>query len=186
MKFFSRLFNTLRSWFHLLFSADSRVSRLEDISAKPTFIEPAVLVGHRISGYADCPNADIALAGYLSRNTTANDASLYSFEDLPNGTYIVKPSTDKPGKTFYPEIQIVTISGADVLGVDFIDPSSPVDSRAITATTPNSSRTVQGSLIYDVQKAESRSAGAPVDCRVASNIPIDSRVSPNIPQNSSS
>jgi hypothetical protein len=58
------------------------------------------------------------------------------------------------------------------------------DSRAITATTPNSSRTVQGTKIYDVPKVDSRAAGAPVDCRIAPNIPVDSRVSPNIPQNS--
>jgi type II secretory pathway pseudopilin PulG len=144
--------------------------------------EPAV-AGHRISGYADCPNADIALAGFLARNTTADDAGNYSFDELPDGTYVVKPSTAKPGKTFLPDIRIIVVAGADVGGVDFIDPSSVVDSR----TTPNSSRTVQGTLIYDVPKVDSRvAANIPVDCRVAPNKPVDSRVSPNIPQNSRS
>jgi hypothetical protein len=62
--------------------------------------------------------------------------------------------------------------------------SSVIDSRAVTAITPNSSRTVQGTAIYDVPKADSRSQGAPVDSRAAAFIPTDSRVAPNIPQNS--
>ena len=39
---------------------------------------------------------------------------------------------------------------------------------------PNKSRTVQGTKIYDVQPAESRTAGAPQDSRTA-GAPIDSR-----------
>lgn len=58
------------------------------------------------------------------------------------------------------------------------------DSRVVTSTTPNSSRVVNGTAIYDVPKIDSRAAGAPVDCRIAPNIPVDSRVAPNIPQNS--
>jgi len=60
---------------------------------------------------------------------------------------------------------------------------SEPDCRAVTAITPNSSRVVQGTLIYDVQKAESRTAGAPVDSRTA-GAPVDSRVAGQAPQNS--
>lgn len=61
--------------------------------------------------------------------------------------------------------------------------SSVVDSRNY-GKFPNLSRTVQGTVIYDVVSVESRSQGAPVDCRVSPNKPVDSRISPNIPQNS--
>jgi hypothetical protein len=74
--------------------------------------------------------------------------------------------------------------GAIAFFTQSLTPYSVPDSRVITSITPNSSRTVQATKIYDVQKAESRVAGAPVDCRIAPNIPVDSRVSPNIPQNS--
>jgi hypothetical protein len=66
------------------------------------------------------------------------------------------------------------------------------DSRAITATTPNSARVVQGTLIYDVPKVFSlmywfdtlfnRTQPLPVDSRVSK--PVDSRQAANIPQNS--
>jgi hypothetical protein len=49
--------------------------------------------------------------------------------------------------------------------------------------SPNSSRVVQGTLIYDVQTSsnpaipptDSRAAGAPVDSRISSNVPLNSR-----------
>jgi len=63
--------------------------------------------------------------------------------------------------------------------------SSVTDSRTITPTTPNNSRTVQGTAIYDVPKVDSRVApNVPIDSRVAPNIPVDSRAAANIPQNS--
>ena len=68
---------------------------------------------------------------------------------------------------------------------------SPLDSSvssfltglAQTSTFPNQSRNVNETLIYDVQTSsnsavpgvDSRTAGAPVDCRVSPNIPINSR-----------
>lgn len=62
---------------------------------------------------------------------------------------------------------------------------SQPDARAVTATTPNSSRNVQNTLTYDVQKGDSRvPPNIPVDSRVSPNIPVDSRVAPNIPLNS--
>jgi hypothetical protein len=141
--------------------------------------------GHEISGNAGIAAASVLLSGGpVSKIVVADAEGFYLFTDLPDGTYVVKPSAPTPGHTFLPEIQIVTIAGEDVGGISFIDPSSVVDSRAISTTTPNSSRNVQGTLIYDVPKVDSRVAGAPVDCRVSK--PVDCRVSPNIPQNSRS
>lgn len=60
---------------------------------------------------------------------------------------------------------------------------SEPDCRAVTTITPNSSRNVQATLIYDVQKAESRVAPyIPVDSRAAT--PVDSRAAGQAPQNS--
>jgi hypothetical protein len=53
----------------------------------------------------------------------------------------------------------------------------------VSPAGPNSSRVVQGTVIYDVPKADSRAAGAPVDSRAA-GAPVDSRVSSNVPLNS--
>ena len=74
------------------------------------------------------------------------------------------------------------------------NPYSVPDSRVITSITPNSSRNVQGTLVYDVPKVfclkywfdnlftrtqplpvDSRSLGAPTDSRVAGNKPQNSR-----------
>lgn len=57
------------------------------------------------------------------------------------------------------------------------------DSRAVTPTTPNASRTVQATVIYDVPKVDSRAQGAPVDSR-AQGAPADSRAAGQAPQNS--
>lgn len=60
--------------------------------------------------------------------------------------------------------------------------SSVTDSRTVKPSSATS-RTVQGTLIYDVQTSanaaipptDSRTQGAPVDSRVAANIPQNSR-----------
>lgn len=142
-----------------------------------------------ISGNAGAAGATLAWSGGPSAPyvVTADGSGNYNTgEVLQNGTYTVTPSLT--GVTFFPSSQSVVVSGADVAGINFSTTSpaaySVPDSRAVTATTPNSSRTVQGTKIYDVPKVDSRAAGAPVDSRVSPNIPVDSRVSPNIPQNS--
>ena len=152
-----------------------------DLSEYVGAVKQSILAetSHSISGNADCPEADILLLGPVQRATKADAEGFYSFAGLPSGTYTIRPSTSKPGKTFSPKIQVVVIDGADVIA-DFLDPSSPVDSRV----SPISSRNVQGNLIYDVPSVDSRAQGASIDCRVTK--PMDCRVSPNIPQNSRS
>ena len=76
---------------------------------------------------------------------------------------------------------VVNVSAVDSNGVAFtvLLPYSVPDSRV----SPNSSRNVQETLIYDVQTSsnpaippvDSRTAGAPVDCRTAYNIPLNYR-----------
>lgn len=60
--------------------------------------------------------------------------------------------------------------------------SSVIDSRN-PKPSGATSRTVQGTLIFDVQTS-SNAAIPPVDSRAAGLAPVDSRVAANIPQNS--
>jgi cytoskeletal protein CcmA (bactofilin family) len=59
----------------------------------------------------------MTLSGSGSGSTETDSNGNYSFTSLSNGTYTVTPS--KPGYTFKPKSETVTISGADVTGVDF-------------------------------------------------------------------
>jgi hypothetical protein len=58
--------------------------------------------------------------------------------------------------------------------------SSVVDSRHF-GNFPNNTRTVNGTLIYDVPSVDSRKT-VPTDTRTS--VPIDSRTAPSKPQNS--
>lgn len=188
MKFFSKVANWFRKIFRLavyeILDRPFDIPATAENSTEP--LESSLeSTSYVISGFADCPNAEIHLTGYFGSKvaevTKADSKGFYSFSNIPNGAYVVTPFAPKPGKTFLPEFRAVVVAGADVLGVDFIDPTSVVDSRVVTATTPNSSRNIQGTLHYDVPKADSRAVGAPSDCR-AGGAPQDSRVS--APQNS--
>jgi hypothetical protein len=74
-----------------------------------------------ISGTVNPPSLGsgtlITLSGTPSAMTTANSSGNYSFTGLPKGSYTVTPS--KTGDTFTPNNQVVTISGANVAGVNF-------------------------------------------------------------------
>jgi hypothetical protein len=150
-----------------------------------------------ISGNAGTPGATVSWTGTSSGSVTADGAGNYNTgEVLANGPYTITPS--KTGFTFTPTSSSQTVSGADITNVNFT--ATPVsayysvpDSRAVTAITPNSSRTVQGTKIYDVPKAFSlqywfdtlfnRTQPLPVDSR-AQGAPVDSRAAGQAPQNS--
>lgn len=141
---------------------------------------------HSISGNISGPGgagATVSYTGPSSGNVTADGSGNFTIPGLADGDFVVTPTN--AGFAFTPTSQNVTVSGADVTGVNFssaLGVYSPVDSRDF-ATFPNQFRTVQGSKIYDVQtssnasvpSADSRAAGAPVDSRVAPNIPQNSR-----------
>lgn len=148
----------------------------------------AALSTHSISGTisgAGGPGATVSYTGPSSGNVTADGSGNFEIDGLGDGDYVVTPTNT--GFSFTPSSQNVTVSGADVTGVDFTSAAvptvySPVDSRDF-ATFPNQFRTVQGSKIYDVQTS-SNPAVPGDDSRVAPNIPVDSRQDPNIPENS--
>lgn len=130
--------------------------------------------------------ATISWTGTSSGSVTADSLGNYStFEVLLNGNYTI--SSSLAGYTFSPANSAQTINGADITGVNFtatpITPSvySVPDCR-VSPFGPNASRTIQGTVTYDVQTS-SNPAIPPTDSRVA-GAPVDSRVNPNIPQNS--
>lgn len=119
-------------------------------------------------------------AGYTLDMATADDGGLsgaehQQFTSIQTG---IVPAITASDSTHKWQMMAVAIASA-------LDVYSVPDARAITPTTPNSARNVQGTLTYDVQKAESRVApNIPIDSRVAAIKPIDSRVASIIPLNS--
>jgi hypothetical protein len=61
--------------------------------------------------------ASVVLSGASSSSATADGSGNYSFSGLGNGSYTVTPS--KAGYTFSPTSQSVTVSSANVTGVNF-------------------------------------------------------------------
>ncbi len=61
--------------------------------------------------------ATVTLSGAASATATADANGNYSFTGVANGSYVVSPS--KPGVTFAPTSQSVTVNGASQTGVNF-------------------------------------------------------------------
>ncbi len=61
--------------------------------------------------------ATVTLGGAASASVTADASGNYSFSGLVNGAYTVTPS--KPGFSFTPSSQPITVNGANVTGVNF-------------------------------------------------------------------
>jgi len=75
-------------------------------------------VEHSISGNAGIAFATVSLTGAATATTTADASGSYSFAGLADGSYTVTPSTTD--RSFTPTSRAVTVSGADVTGVDFV------------------------------------------------------------------
>jgi hypothetical protein len=71
-----------------------------------------------ISGtIAGGPGAPVALTGSSTATVTADGSGNYSFSGLANGSYTVTPS--QTGTVFTPGSQNVTVTGANVTGINF-------------------------------------------------------------------
>ena len=70
-----------------------------------------------ISPAAAGSGATVTLSGAANATTTANASGNYTFTGLANGNYTVTPS--RSGYTFTPPNQAVTMSGANLTGVNF-------------------------------------------------------------------
>jgi len=168
------------------------VSSLTDAQASNWVVGSASLTGtYSISGNAGVASATVSYSGTAVGSTTCDGSGNYTIPSLLAGSYTVTPSLSS--YSFSPTSQPVTISSANVTGINFTatatpSPSgtwSPIDSRV---NKPNSAtfRTVQGAQICDQQISsnpavpgvDSRAAGKPQDCRIAPNIPENSRTFP--------
>ena len=78
---------------------------------------PSYSITGTLSPAASSSGATVTLSGAASATTTADANGTFSFSNLANGTYTVTPS--KSGLTFSPASRPVTVTGANVTGVNF-------------------------------------------------------------------
>jgi len=88
--------------------------------------------------------ATVTLSGTATGTTTANSTGSYSFAGLANGTYAITPG--RTGYTFSPSAQGVTVSGANVTGINFTATAQQAHSVALSWNASTSS--VTGYNIY--------------------------------------
>jgi hypothetical protein len=139
-----------------------------------TFSLGSVTSGFSISGNTGVGNAVVNYSGTSSGSVTANGSGAYSITGLANGNYTLTPQLS--GFVFTPPSQNVTISGSNITGVNFT--ASAVGayySQPDCRLTPNASRDVNQTLIYDVQTSSNPSVPG-TDSRGAK--PVDSSQSP--------
>lgn len=86
----------------------------------------------------------LTLSGSANGSTTADGSGSYSFAGLTNGTYMVTPS--RPGYTFNPSVQTVTVGGVDITAVNFT--ASQQTSNSVTLSWVASVSVVSGYNIY--------------------------------------
>src|SRR5205807_6513441 len=85
-----------------------------------------------ISPNAGGSGATVTLSGAASATSTTNTSGSYTFTGLVNGTYAVTPSNT--GYTFSPGSQSVTISGSNVIGLNFTATGLPAPSDTLSGT----------------------------------------------------
>ncbi len=88
---------------------------------------PTWSIGGTVTGGA---GAAVALTGAANMNATADVSGNYSFTGLTNGSYTVAAS--KSGYTMSPSSQAVTVSGANVSGVNFT--AQPIPTYSVSGT----------------------------------------------------
>ena len=146
--------------------------------AVTTFSTGSVINGGFVSGNVGIAGATITATGSSGPYTTTADGSGNYSLGLANGTWTITPSL--MGYTFAPSSQNVTVSNANITGVNFTptstDKYSVPDCRDY-ATFPNLSVDVNGTETYTVPAEPSHAD--PVDSRT--NVP---EASGAYPQNS--
>jgi len=98
---------------------------------------PGILSGTISGGGA---GATVRLSGTASATVTADASGNYSFSGLNNGTYTVTPSNT--GFNYTPASQTVTISGADITGVNFAGTATYSISGSVSPAAMGSGATV--------------------------------------------
>jgi hypothetical protein len=94
-----------------------------------TFTATATGLTYTISGTitpaASGSGATVTLSGAAVASTTADSSGNFSFAGVANGSYTVVPG--KTGFNFSPDVQAVTINGANATGVSFTANIAPPD-----------------------------------------------------------
>ena len=90
-----------------------------------------------ISPVAGGSGATVTLSGSANATTTANSSGAYTLTGLTSGSYTITPSN--VGYTFTPPTQNVTVSAANISGVNFTDSAVAI---APTITTAPGNQTV--------------------------------------------
>jgi hypothetical protein len=119
------------------------------------FTIPTWTISGTLSPASNSSGATVALTGTSSASTTADSSGNYTFSGLLNGSYTVTPS--KAGFTFTPPNQGVTISNANVSGVNFNTQTVSSTSIAIDVNTPKD------------QSAASKTVASPTFSTIAGN-----------------
>jgi hypothetical protein len=79
---------------------------------------------YSLSGSAGVASATVVISqGAASASTAASGSGAFSFAGVPSGSYILTPSL--AGYTFSPSTQSVTVTNANVSGVNFAATASP-------------------------------------------------------------
>jgi hypothetical protein len=94
--------------------------------------QPTYGISGTISPAAGGAGATVSLHGATSATTTASSSGTFSFSGLSNGTYVITPSHS--GYTFDPGTQSVTVSGANVTGVNFTATAQVPQTFSISGT----------------------------------------------------
>jgi len=107
-------------------------------------VAPTFSISGTISPTAGGSGATVILSGAAAATTTASSAGIYTFTGLTNGVYIVTPHNS--GYTFSPVSQSVTVSTANLTGVNFTAAVQQAHSVALSWTASTS--TVSGYNVY--------------------------------------
>jgi len=91
--------------------------------------------------------ATVTLSGTSSATATANGSGAYTFAGLPTGAYTISPNNT--GYTFTPAIQNVSVSTADLTGVNFTA-SGTTTAPALTTQPTNQTVTAGQAATFSV------------------------------------
>jgi hypothetical protein len=118
----------------------------------PAVVIPTYMISGGISPTPASVGATVTLSGPANATATTDGSGNYSFANLANGTYTIKPS--KAGYTFTPASQNVPVSGANVPSINFtiqpiptysiagaIAPSTNANGTAVTLTGASTAST---------------------------------------------
>ena len=104
---------------------------------------PTYSISGTISPAASGTGATVTLSGAAGATATADSSGNYSFTGLNNGSYTVTPT--ETGFTFSPVNTPVTVSNANVMGVNFTATANPAGQSLFTTQTPAITNASDGS-----------------------------------------